>query len=269
MTAVPVSLLIALGAFSEEARRPVVDSLVARGPDAIESVDVVLRDGNWQARFSGVDVLERLGDVDKLYDVANGHARTEVRRHAIDALSRVAPRDECGRMRALLEREPGLTLTALGRLGCDMDIVRRSFAAKDPDVRRRAVMAYGVATRGDETAKLGPLVELLWDSDRMVRTAASQALVSSLRGVAVLLASIQELSGPLRVTAIRALVGRTPGAAIIQLARELGRAPWPERAALVDVLGHSAIGRDVLRRRRRHENHALVLSRIDAALGMP
>ena len=150
-----------------------------------------------------------------------------------------------------------------------MDIVRRSFAAKDPDVRRRAVMAYGEATRGDETAKLGPLVELLRDSDRMVRTAASQALVSSLRGVAVLLASIQELSGPLRVTAIRALVGRTPGAAIIQLARELGRAPWPERAALVDVLGHSAIGRDVLRRRRSHENHALVLSRIDAALGMP
>lgn len=47
----------------------------------------------------------------------------------------MVPCDECGWMCVFLERELGLILMVFGWLGCDMDIVCRSFVAKDLDVR--------------------------------------------------------------------------------------------------------------------------------------
>jgi len=216
-------------------REEAIDSLARTPP---EGVAACLDSVNWRGREGLVDAIERGGTagLPALMAIARSHGKRDARRYAVRAMGRVADGTWCDSLRVFLDSGArGLALDALGRTGsCDPGWIRPFLDDSDPDVRRRALIAYAACGADDA---LGAALARLGDTHHGVRTAAEGIVREA-----------GEIVGDLLVE--EATRGRRPG-----------------RVVAMRLLGEMGIlnGRDALRAALAHEDWSI---RVAAALAL-
>lgn len=156
-------------------REAALDSLVASGQT--QPLVQAVFDNGWRTRDGLIVVLERMGAVPALIDIATQHDKVDAQRLAIRSLGRVGGRKAQVALRGLLQAEHrDLAVEALGLVGDVSDIKRIRPLLKDKraDVRRRAALAL-LHLGGPE--EIGEVVGLLGDPHHSVRFAVYGALV--------------------------------------------------------------------------------------------
>lgn len=166
----------ALSGVDSPARDAALDSLVVSGK--VQEITLGVFENNWRTREGLIGVLERLGAVSALADIANQHSKLDAQRLAIRSLGLVGDHAAQMPLRALLKSEHrDLAVEALGLVGDASDIARVRVLLQDEraDVRRRAALAL-VKLAGREG--LNDLALLLGDSHHSVRFAMLTPLAS-------------------------------------------------------------------------------------------
>ena len=215
-----------LGGPDSSVREAALDSLVVSGQ--VAEVNQAVFENGWRTRDGLITVLERMGAVDGLVQVATHHAKQDAQRLAIRSLGRCGQVKAKAPLRALLTSEHrDLAVEALGLVGDVSDIVRVRVLLMDEraDVRRRAALSLVKLAGVDAVADL---VLLLGDVHHSVRFAVFNALLAfEQQSAAAALAGYSDLPETGKVLALRlfAQVQYDPALAILEGA--LSDSSWP------------------------------------------
>jgi hypothetical protein len=217
-------------------RETAQDSLVASGQ--VHGVANAVFENNWRTREGLISVLERMGAVAALADIATRHSKLDAQRLAIRSLGLVGNPEAQVPLRFLLKSEHrDLVVEALGLVGDTSDIVRTRALLQDEraDVRRRAALAL-VKLAGE--GAVGDLVLLLGDPHHSVRFAVFDPLQSyGHLGAQAALVVYDGLPMVGKQLALR-LFGQlhyAPAYGILESA--LVNEPWPIQLAAVRAIG--------------------------------
>jgi HEAT repeat protein len=258
-----------------------ISALEGQGPDRDRAIEMlsdttsvvirtVLDSANWRGRDAAVTALGQSEPprVRLLIDVARHHPKISTRRSAIRGLGGVGPVGTCDSLATMFgQGSDSVILDVMGsRQDCQVSDIEPFLNSNDPDVRRRAFVAF---SRLDPGAALLVSTEWLGDSHHGVRRVVSTFLVGEgMAGAEVIARSVDDLEGVGKTTALN-ILGELGGEQAVRiLSTAISDPAWVHRRAAADGLariGSNASLRRV-RERRLAESHPLVLEALERAV---